>query len=134
MVQETAQMYKEEFKDLFYFFYQTSLEVIFLGWKPVLYTQLCNMSAQQKTLGFGGVCKVAHRFFHACRFHSKDIAAPNTGNMFCEDCREKYLSRPRWKCYCHQFASTSETEKYQNLLTELMNEHWVDLDVIKRDG
>ena len=53
--------------------------------------------------------------------------------MIFDDCREKAVSRPGWKCYCHPFASTSETEKYTSLLTELMEEHQVDLDKIIKD-
>ena len=60
MGKETELMYKEEFNSIFDMFYEASLEeqTIFPGWKPILYSHSCDMSVQQKSLGFGGASKV----------------------------------------------------------------------------
>ena len=136
MGKETSTMYKEEFAEFFDFFYEASLEGQdkLSGWKPVSYTQPCDMSAQQKMLGFGGVCKVSHRFCHCCSCHSKNVAVPNKGRMICDKCNEKSVRRPGWLCYCHSFATSTETEKYKLLLDALMEEHRVDLDKIRNEG
>ena len=60
MGKELTKMYKEEFEELFNTLHQASLpkQQIFKDWRPVKFSYPCDMSAQQKALGFGGGAKI----------------------------------------------------------------------------
>ena len=132
MGQESADMYEEHFNEMFEMFYKASLEGqdIFSGWKPVTYSNPCDMAAQQKSLGLGGAAKVKNRFCHACALHSKNIAKPN--DVMCVDCLSFFEKDGNWKCYCQPFASSEQTEKYRKALDDLVVQHQVNIEDIKK--
>ena len=134
MGQESADMYEEHFNEMFEMFYKASLEGqdIFSGWKPVTYSNPCDMAAQQKSIGLGGAAKVKNRFCHACALHSKNIAKPN--EVMCVDCLPFFEKDGNWKCYCQPFASSEQTEKYRKALDDLVAQHQVDIEDIKKNG
>ena len=69
MGKESEEICKEECQSIFDILHQASLagQQVFPGWKPVNFSYLCNMSAQQKALGFGGAAKVKKYICHIVR-------------------------------------------------------------------
>ena len=136
MGKETANMYQEEFKDLFQIFIDASADnqKVFPEWKPINFSNPADMAAIQKVLGIGGAAKVWRFFCHCCSLTSQDIVTPNEGSDVCTECRHIKQTRHDWECYCQPFCSKEVTARYQAALDELLSTWNLDMEKVRNEG
>ena len=120
MCKETKKTYEQEFEGVFKRFHQLSTEntdglpegSVFtnMGFKPILLSLNCDMSASWKVFRVGGAAKVHTFSCHCCTVTKETICTPNPTE--CAVCQEMHSDKgPDWKCFHHDLLKPETLQK-----------------------